>query len=275
MKEKDGNFTAKCIKAETRQFTKGKEYKIVNGLMLNDDGRVYRNNDSIRKLNAEFRSQFELVPEEPNLTTITIYNTPGSPKVSAVMRRGDTVIKSAKAVCNATDTFSLDFGTELAVKRLFGWEEKAKPVISTSKEVVAVTRHAKPDEWIEIVNASDHSENNYKNGDVKQVATESKNDNGVYINGDFGRYNVWNFAGDAEYVVLENYHPETPSPVKFRKAKVGDRIKIVKVKAHKPTVIDGDISTVIKEWNDSTPGIKTSSRNIFYDKDEEYIILNR
>ena len=272
MAKKDGNFTVRCVKAESPLFTKGKEYVVSKG-KITSDKRPYKTStyfNNIEKLNRTLCTQFELVVNQSETTTITIYNTPGSPKVSAVMRRGDKVIKSAKAMYNPNDAlegkpFSLDDGMELAVRRLFGWEEKAKP-ISLVKEV---KRPAKIGEWIKVTFSRHYKE--WQEGEIYQV--KNRQSSTMYNGNDTVGIGKNYILFDTDYVVLENYHPETP--VKFRKAKAGDRIKIVKKERHDPTVEIGDIFTVTSTGNQIAPCVRTEQHNVFYDEKEEYIILNR
>jgi len=272
MKEKDGNF--KIIAKEDYagiRTTKDKVYEFKDGYTRWDGGIKsychYEDFEEFIKHNPGVANLFTKSTPPTELTTITIYNTPGSPKVSAVMRRGDTVIKSAKAICNPSDVFDYDKGLELSVKRLFGWEEVTKPTVPTAKEVVVVKRPAKVGEWIK-VEESDFKENKYIVGGIYKV---------LYIEDD-GRpiitedNDVFGVVTE-KYIVLENYQPSAPdTTVKFVKAKVGDRIKIVKVRkgSHSPKVSNGDTDYISRIDYESVRG---KDGNWFYDKDEEYIIL--
>lgn len=276
MKKKDGNFTVKCICDNGSDwFEEGKIYKVKDFyIRLKNGEKVGRRIANLNELNYAMAARFELAVE--NTTTITIYNTPGSPKVSAVMRRGDTVIKSAKAMYNPNDAqdgkaFSLDDGMELAVKRLFGWEEKAKP-ISVVKEV---KRPAKISEWIKIT--KNHADDRFKKDEKYKIMALSEDGRGLYVSHPQGYQCETGYAyiTGKDYVVLENHHQDAPQPVKFRKAKVGDRIKIVKKERHDPTVEIGDIFTVTSTGNQIAPCVRTEQHNVFYDEKEEYIILNR
>jgi hypothetical protein len=75
-----------------------------------------------------------------------------------------------------------------------------------------------------------------------------------------------------EYVVLENYKPK-PKP--FKKAKVGDKIKIVQEGRyyHCPSVKIGDVQTVITVDETESDSVCTNNGNVFFDINEEYIIL--
>lgn len=149
------------------------------------------------------------------------------------------------------------------------------PFKPTVKEV---HRPAKVGEWIKVVKA-ERSEDCYQNGAVYQVTrVHDDAEYGVYINTKKTQFacaiigRIGSFIWTREYVVLENYTPEPEAPQPFKKAKVGDKIKIVKVaKNHQPKVKVGYILTVdcVRE------SYITTERNVFTDSDQEYIIVEK
>lgn len=111
--------------------------------------------------------------------------------------------KVGVARCNETDTFDLYTGVNLAVDRLFGKESEVK-------EVKEVKREAGVGDWIKIVNASGCPFDEYKNGAVLKVV---KRDNYRFSDGRAYYKNERNkYARLNEYVVLENYKPQTEKP---------------------------------------------------------------
>lgn len=157
------------------------------------------------------------------------------------------------------------------------YEEKGLKVVTyipSKPTVKEIKRHAKAGEWIKVVNAfhlSRHRKNpEYSNGDVMLVNHVDGYD--VYIE------NIAEYLQPSEYVVLENYQPETApvdskpeEPKPFVKAKVGDKIKIVgDIGGHGPAINIGDIQTVadVRSYN-----VGTDIGNVFYDRHQEYIII--
>jgi hypothetical protein len=153
------------------------------------------------------------------------------------------------------------------------------PSTPTVKEV---HRPAKVGEWIKVTNPND--EEPYSIGDIFVVCVEVPCFDAVYAKidnvGNVHSYG-YHYIYTKEYVVLENYQPpidsklEEPKPSEdakpFVKAKVGDKIEIVKaIDGHGPEVNNGDVQTVIRVQYD---GIVTDVRNVFYDHNQEYIIL--
>lgn len=148
---------------------------------------------------------------------------------------------------------------------LEGYVPEEKPTVKEVK------RPAKVGEWIKIVHAN-MTEGCYNNGDVLEVV--HVDDNVVVYAITKGTHhdnrgeNTSAICID-EYVVLENYQPEEPKP--FRKAMVGDKIKVIKTAGeHMPNLRLGDVHTV-KEVNGD--GAWTDKGNFFYDSDQEYIFV--
>lgn len=199
-----------------------------------------------------YASQLELVEVSP-----IILIRQSECETIAKIKQGKTVIKSAKATCNTTDTYDFETGAKLAFRRLMGEEVK------TDKPYIEVKRPAKVGEWIKIV-AAYHlnafvGNSEYKNGDVLRV--ERIDGGEYYVDG------ISEYVQQSEYVVLENYQPESKP---FVKAKVGDKIKVVKVNDyHTPIVSNGD-EFIVEGIQDS---MVHTSKNSFYDSDEEYIII--
>lgn len=128
-----------------------------------------------------------------------------------------------------------------------------------------VKRLAQAGEIVKVVNACDVNENDYSNGDFLKIYS---------CEGNKARYGVHAgcFLWPDEYVVVENFdYHAFPKNEPFRKAKVGDKIKVVKVvEPHTPTVKIGDIHTVtfVDSWS-----VHTDKQNAFHDTDQEYIII--
>ncbi len=159
-------------------------------------------------------------------------------------------------------------------------DSKSEPEQPTSSSGMReVKREAKDGEYVKIVDASNIPETNgeteYKNGDVLKIL---KNNYGqvVYAEGqaDNGKYRVLN---SHEYVVLENYDYSLgyPKNEPFRKAKLGDKIKVVRVRnGHGPEVYNGDIMTVDEVHRDSVGANNPrDGHNWLDDKYQEYIII--
>lgn len=183
-----GNFKVRCIEGFTCYTTKGKTYEVVDGRITYDHGaesfgRCY----GIDELNEHFASQFELV----SVPEITIRQK--GRKVIAVMTEDGKYIKSAKAKCNPTDKFDFNIGSKLAFNRLMGEELAIKEV----------KRPAKVGEWIKVVNAH-NTHGNYDNGSILQIVPYSWASTTPHYKNEVGCY----LAPD-EYVVLENYQPES------------------------------------------------------------------
>ncbi|HWT74342.1 MAG TPA: hypothetical protein VN258_06445 [Mobilitalea sp.] len=153
--------------------------------------------------------------------------------------------------------------------------EEAKAVskpTDSKAEQKEVKRQGKIGEYIKIVKANPVGIK-YNNGDVFKVVLLPSGNCGVKVN----------IAGEkeprcicnSEYVVLENYQsyskPEEPKP--FVKAKVGDKIKVVKkYEYHSPDVM-GNTYTVNEV---DRVGVWADDNNIyFWDKNAEYIIIEK
>jgi hypothetical protein len=152
---------------------------------------------------------------------------------------------------------------------LEGYIPEDKPTVKEVK------RPARVGEWIKVIHATGHG---YKNGDIACVVDVSNYYIIIKAKGNhYGLKNQTKLTG-TEYVVLENYIPEEPTvkeePIvkqPFQKAKVGDKIKVVKVNSgHGPVVNNGDVQTVTSVASDAVQG---DHKNWFYDRHQEYIII--
>lgn len=152
------------------------------------------------------------------------------------------------------------------------------PVIPYIPNYREVKRPAKVGEWVKVVNAL-YACDCYKNGDILLVTRVHEDDGfGVYVNTPKTHKAIYcesneSFLWTDEYVVLDNYQPTTDKPVEqpFKKAKVGDKIKIVKdTGGHGPKLKIGDIHTVTEIHGDC---VSTDMMNVLYDEHHEYIIL--
>jgi hypothetical protein len=130
------------------------------------------------------------------------------------------------------------------------------PSMSSVREV---KRPAKVGEWIKIVNEYGCHRPSVNNGAVLYVDHLTQGKAATSVGN--------NFVPD-EYVVLENYKPEEPKP--FKKAKVGDKIKIVKIATtHGPAVEIGALQVVRDIYSSAV----STDQNYYEDKHEEYIII--
>ena len=224
------------VKEISRQGKIGEYIKITNAKLT---GGVYQNGDIIKVT--------EVASKSGNECGIKIDNGKGG----------------TKCVCNS----------EYVVLEGYAPEDK-----TTVKEVM---RPAKVGEWVKVVNAS-YTCNCYKNGDILLVTRVHEDDGfGVYVNTPkthpaINCKSSESFIWPDEYVVLENYQPTTDKPAEqpFKKAKVGDKIKVVKVCGMNdrqiPPIKIGDTHIVKCVNKDS---ITTETYNCFRDDYQEYIIL--
>lgn len=152
--------------------------------------------------------------------------------------------------------------------------ELEQPISSASMR--EVKREAKAGEYVKVVNARNvpvlNGKPEYQNGDILKILN-SNCGQATYAEGkaENGRYRVLNTH---EYVVLENFdYSVFPKNEPWRKAKVGDKIKVVRdIGGHGPEVIIGDVHLVTR-MTLSCDGVWTDKRNVFLDKDQEYIII--
>lgn len=167
--------------------------------------------------------------------------------------------------------FTYDGGHDQEKHRYSSVEEMNNGFISQFELIVhEVNRPAKVGEWIKIVNAGTTC-GKYKNGDIFQVTYDRTKwaENAVLIDDEKGKMPYINFD---EYVILENYQPEVKPEIKpevFHKAKVGDKIKLVKLECHSPSVKIGEVLTVREVFGK----LVGTANNAFYDRHEEYIIV--
>lgn len=146
--------------------------------------------------------------------------------------------------------------------------ESEQPTTSTGMR--EVKREAKAGDVIKIVNNDGNMSNEYENGDILRVL---KSDFTDYGGSAYYKNERWKYAKPSEYVVLENYdyslgHPKNEP---FRKAKVGDKIKVVRDRiSHLPEINIGDILAVKRVDGTS---ITTTNGQILWDEDQEYIII--
>jgi len=121
-------------------------------------------------------------------------------------------------------------------------------------------RKAKVGDIVEIVDDSDHLDPQIKNGKRFKIISVD----GLCVKTEGG-----NYLGDArERCIIVDEAVEVP----FHKAKVGDKIKIIKDNGrHVPALIIGDIHEVVR--HSRTRAVWTDKDNCFYDEDQEYIII--
>jgi len=124
-----------------------------------------------------------------------IIDCDGDTTTARMLVDGHTV-KKTTAKRNPADKFNWRIGAQMAFNRL--WEKKKKPV------VLEVKRHAKPGEWVKVVDATNDSVNDYKNGDVLQIVQYEKG----FTEEAYYKCESTKLLYDDEYVVLEGYKPE-------------------------------------------------------------------
>lgn len=137
---KNGNFKVRCINlngCNANNYTVGKVYEVKDGQLTTDNGFKFpteRKIGSFEDWEAFSSSEFELV----NSNTTVIYHK--DRETIAMLKDGNKVIKTAKAICNPKDEFSPDYGEKLAFARLHGLDEKVMNILLNGiEEVVAKT----------------------------------------------------------------------------------------------------------------------------------------
>jgi len=131
----------------------------------------------------------------PNKIVITTNGT----ETIARLFDNNKQVKTASAKCAESDTYDFNVGAKLAMERLL------------DVGVREVKRKALVGEYVKIVNASNHSCNEYKNGDILKIIEKT---------GEASAYAYYKDLYDrclyeSEYVVLKNYIPSKPiEPVK-------------------------------------------------------------
>jgi len=147
----------------------------------------------------------------------------------------------------------------------YSWSDECfegKVIETTYREV---SRHAEVGEWIKVTDVSGYQYGKYILGDI------------MTVDQDYGVSGVAQCIHkgstcrllDDEYVVLENYTPEA-KPEPFRKAKVGDKIKVVKVAGyHIPMVNNGD-HFIVRSTDETSVD---DGKNVFWDLNKEYEII--
>jgi hypothetical protein len=144
---------------------KGKTYSVYSefmkkyaGLLMHKWVRGYSPDNSTkgRVVALDYHSnERDLIAVVENENNVFLINVQGLEKVEteskttviyrkdretiALLKDGNQTIKSAKAICNPTDTFNAEYGAKLAFARLYGLDEKVIDVLLNGvKEVVAV-----------------------------------------------------------------------------------------------------------------------------------------
>lgn len=155
--------------------------------------------------------------------------------------------------------------------------ELEQPISSASMR--EVKREAKAGEYVKVVNARNVPVSNgkpeYQNGDILKIFN-SNHGQVTYADGksDNGRYRVLNTS---EYVVLENYDYSLgfPKNEPFRKAKVGDKIKVVRDSGHlKSQTTPVNIGDVLMVYRVTSDGVFANGDcNYLADENQEYIII--
>lgn len=178
-------------------------------------------NDYKKGIHVEFENkQIWNIGKNPKLellnsTNKSIYIYTNGTTITAVLNKGNKVIKTAMAKCHPDDTYDFESGARIAFDRLCN--ELAESSKFTS--IKEVKRPAKVGEYIKIVHA-DSFDDCYKNGDILKVADINDDFSSDYI-GVYAETNKTHSCCDCnnnrnnqsyicnyEYVVLENYIPK-------------------------------------------------------------------
>lgn len=174
---------------------------------------------------------------------------------------------------NQYQCYDAEYG-ELSHEEMTWYKDRGYPVIdyTPSKPAVKeVKRPAKVGEWIKVVESDCHKYGCYEPGDIIYVTKEYEPN--LVVEG-YNRGTTCRLV-EREYVVLENYDYSLgfPKNEPFRKAKVGDKIKVVRDDGnHYPSPTIGEIHEVTS-FSNSIPGVWTNKNNVFWDTDQEYIII--
>ncbi len=114
----NGNFKVRCVDllgCNYGNYTVGKVYEVKDGKLTADNGAKLPSTRTVNDFEdwqSFSSSKFELVKEE----TVIIHRK--GRETIATLKDGKTIIKTAKATCNTSDTFNAEFGRELALARL-------------------------------------------------------------------------------------------------------------------------------------------------------------
>lgn len=177
---------------------------------------IKRKNGSISLINETGLELIESAPQQPKI----VITPKKKGKVSAVLFNGDTYVKLANAKCSPDDTYDFNIGAKLAFNRLMGIEDKPQE----QSKVKEVKRHAIAGEYVKVVNAEsvpcDNGKPCYKNGDIIKIV-RSDDEYTRFKDGfsDNGRAYA---LLDSEYVVLENYNPNSADTFDWEKFKKGE-----------------------------------------------------
>lgn len=164
---------------------------------------IKRKNGSISLINETGLELIESAPQQPKI----VITPKKKGKVSAVLFNGDTYVKLANAKCSPDDTYDFNTGAELAFKRLLCIEGKPQE----QPKVREVKRHAKVGEYVKVVDAKsvpyDSGKPCRKNGDVIRIIDDFGY--GVKFKDGYSQNGRSYLLYDSEYVVLENYNPDS------------------------------------------------------------------
>ena len=156
----------------------------MNGKLTKSNGHYDRNVVDFDEIDFTRCKHYRIVIDCDGTTT------------TATMTINGREIKTAIARRNPADKFDWKKGAELAFCRLWG-----RPTKKTKCE--EVKRHAKPGEYIRIVNAESANGEKYCNGDILLVTAYYDNTPDGWVMAK-GSHIV---IGPEEYVVLEGYRP--------------------------------------------------------------------
>ena len=301
LKNKDGNFKAKCIKTKDCALTEGKIYEFKNGHSQFDSGTTiptetrkgisrFRNFADLKVWFAESgMSEFEEVIETA-IKPVDLTAEVLTPTIRIIKQAryevGDKVKLVSVRPSHRNDDGEMDkyLGNEVTITEVSAYKEfrfendrgwtflfseiEGKVIEDTVKEV---KRQVNPDEYVKIINASavptTDGKPDYKNGDIIKIIGGGYQAKYAEGTGDNRCIRVLN---PSEYVVLENYQPEEITIKKVnRQAKVGEWIEVVKLdRRHNPVVEIGDI-LLIDHMTFGKPA--TAKGNNF--EQSEYVVL--
>lgn len=196
---------------------------------IEEDSRWTFMISDIEKLVNDVTSQTIEIRQKKNKVSATLFDEDGN------------YIRHANARCNPNDEFNFDTGRDIAVGRLLDLQAG----LPINREV---ERQAKVGEWVKVVDADSSCANEYKNGDVLQIV---KPDFDTSLCAAYYKNERRKYLNTYEYVVLENYKPESKPESKDY---TGKRVKIVntdrfKAEEHKElNSYIGKVGTIRKDY---------------------------
>lgn len=185
--------TVKCIDAVDADHTGAVGIEFENCISGHDGTPKFYGKDG----HCWFVDKNFVIPANSTLPTIVI--TSDGKTTTATMRSSHKVLKEASVSLYYKDKFSLSVGTEEALKKLFGKQERVKEV----------KRPAKAGDYIKLIREP-YSFN--KAGDILRVDGIAYGGSPFVLKKNHPRYvengNEQWYYSPSQYVVLENYKPQ-------------------------------------------------------------------